>query len=98
MKKMNKKASIGALITLVVTLFVWIFVWIMVDIIDYSFDSVINDTWEDLDENETWYDSYGTFKDRKTNFKEITFYTGTIVLLIGIGSMAYQHKVRKIQY
>lgn len=94
-KRMNKKGSIAAIITLVITLFVWVMMWMVIDIIDFSFDQVINDTWEDIDDNYTWYDQYGTFKDRKHNFKEMTFYTGTIVLLIGIGSMAYEHKVRK---
>lgn len=98
----NKKASIGASIFFIVTLMMWFVLWIVVDTVDYSLDSVLNNTWSALDENDSavssWYDTYGVFRTRQTNFKRYAFWGGTIGLIIGYIAYSYYIRAQQQQF
>ena len=95
MFKKSKKATAGIFISTIILVVVWIFSFIIVDYVSLIGDKLINETWEKLDENATYYDSYGTFQTNQTNMKRIVFYIGLVFIPMAGLAAAYAQKVNQ---
>lgn len=90
----SKKGAFGIIITTFTLLILWFFLFIILDFVDYTGDRMINNTWDDS-EGQDWYDSFGTYTDRRTDMKELMFPIGLVLITIAGASAAYQQKVNQ---